>query len=292
MSEVIRRIKGDEGTKVALTIARKGSKPFSVTLTRAKITVKAVKERMLENGVGYIRISDFTEMIEQFDAAVASLKKQGMKALVVDLRFNGGGLLDQSVKLSDRFLPAGKLVVSTKTKAGVEFTHNADDDKHDVGDMPLVVLVNGGTASASEIFAGAMRDHNRALLVGAKTYGKGSVQTPFELADKSELKITTARYFTPSGYSVHRIPGQREYGMEPDHLVEMTDEEYVNLQRKWSEERVVKAGPDQEPSKVPASFVDFQLKAAVEVVEAALAKRAPKVDRRELSSLKKPETPK
>ncbi len=291
ITDVIKRIKGAEGTKVVLTMGRKGREAFKVTLVRAQITVKAVKEKMLENGIGYIRITDFTEMMPQWDAAVEKLKQQGMKALIVDLRHNGGGLLDQCVKLSDRFLPKGQLIVTTKSKVGDIEKRESEDDSKDVGDLPLVILVNGGTASASEIFAGCMKDHHRGVLVGAKTYGKGSVQTPFELADKSRLKITTARYFTPSGYSVHKIPGQREYGLEPDYLIELTDEEILNVQRKWSEERIVKSS-DPQPSKVPAGFIDYQMKAAIEVLDAKLAGREPKVDKRELSSLKKPEQPK
>jgi carboxyl-terminal processing protease len=288
-NDVIKRIKGPEGTKVTLTIARKNVEPFKVTLTRAKIRIQAVTDKMLEDGVGYIRISDFTEMIGQFDAAVERLKGKGMKALIVDLRGNGGGLLSECVKLSDRFLPKGKPIVSTRSKAGELDNRVSEDDTKDVGgEIPLAILVNGGTASASEIFAGAMMDHERGALVGSRTYGKGSVQTPFELSDKSRLKLTTARYFTPSGRSVHREEGKREYGLDPHYLVELTDEENLNVQRGWSEERVVKGvGGDVPPSRVTPGFVDLQLKAALEVVAAKLAKREPKVEKRELSSIKK-----
>ena len=287
-NDVIKRIKGPEGTKVTLTIARKNVEPFKVTLTRAKIKTIPVTDKMLEGGVGYIRISDFSEMIDQFDAAVARLQGQGMKALVVDLRGNGGGLLAECVKLSDRFLPKGKVIVSTRSKSGELDERKSEDDKNDVGAIPLAILVNGGTASASEIFAGAMQDHLRGALVGSRTYGKGSVQTPFELSDKSRLKITTARYFTPNKRSVHREEGKREFGLEPDYLVELTEEEIINVQRGWSEERVLKGVGDVQPSRVTPGFVDLQLKAALEVVNAKMANREPKVEKRELSSIKRP----
>lgn len=284
-NDVIHTIKGQPGTNVTLTIGRIGRDPFKVTLVRAVVVIKAVKEKMLDGGVGYVRISDFTEMIGQFDEAVARLHAQGMKALILDLRFNGGGLLDQSVFLADRFLPKGETIVSTRTREGTSDVRKAADDDKDLPNVPVAVLVNGGTASASEIVSGALQDLRRATLVGARTYGKGSVQTPFKLSDGSYVKLTTARYFTPSGRSVHKEDGKRDYGLEPDYLVEMTNDEYSQLMRQWSDERILKQDP--KAPKEPSAFTDLQLKAALEVVNARLAGREPNVERRDLSALPK-----
>ena len=283
LSEVVRRIKGDPDTKVTLTVARKGRDPFPVTLTRKEIVVKAVKARMLDDGIAYVRISDFTEMMTQFDEAVKKLQAQGMKAMIIDLRFNGGGLLNECVKLADRFLEEG-VIVTTKGNTGDDqkkFTAHKDGT---LPPFPLVVLVNEGTASASEIFSGAMKDHARGKLVGSRTFGKGSVQTPFPLGDGSFLKLTTARYFTPNGTSVHREEGKKDYGIEPDYQVEMSREEYGKLMRKWNSEQILKGEAPKETDK----FVDHQMNAGLEVLRAALEKREPKVQARVLEKESKP----
>ncbi len=282
LDEVVGKIKGDTGTEVKLTFWRKGRELFDITLKRAKITIVAVKSKMVDGRIGYVRISDFTEMLPQFDKAIGALKEKGMKALVVDLRFNGGGLLDSAFQLSDRFVPKGKLIVSTRGRQAKDRRDLlAEDDAHDVPDMPVVILTNGGTASASEIFAGCLRDHGRDAIVGARTYGKGSVQTPFILSDGSSLKITTARYFTPDGTSVHREEGKKDYGLDPDHLVEMTNEEYAQVREHWRRESILKGGPDAKPGPK-----DLQLDGAVEVLNAKLDNRPAKVEKRELSAVK------
>ena len=277
LQDVVRKIKGVPGTSVTLTMARKGRDPFKVTLTRQIIVVKAVKPKMLEDGVGYIRISDFTEMMPQFDAAAKDLAGQGMKALVVDLRFNGGGLLRECVFLADRFLDDG-LIVTTRGKTPGDVREESAKPGDTLPPYPLVVLVNGSTASASEVFAGAMKDRKRGVLVGEKTFGKGSVQTPFTLEDGSHLKLTTARYFTPNGTSVHREEGKKEYGLEPDFLVEMSNDEYAKLMRVWNNERVAKG----EKPAPPEGFKDHQLEAGLEVLRARLQNREPKVEARVL----------
>jgi carboxyl-terminal processing protease len=277
LTEVVRKIKGEPGTKVTLTLARKGREPFQVTLTRKIITVKAVRAKMLEDGLGYVRISDFTEMMDTFDTEVKKLEGLGMKALVVDLRFNGGGLLTECVKLADRFLDEGVIVTTqgnTKDDQRKFMAKRGDT----LPNWPLVVLINEGTASASEIYAGAMKDHARGKLVGARSFGKGSVQRPFRLGDGSYLKLTKARYFKPKGIGVHREEGKKDYGLEPDFRVEMSQEEYTGLMRKWSSERIIKADPPKEPDK----FVDAQLEAGIEVLKAALENREPKVASRVL----------
>ncbi len=288
LRDVVDKIKGDEGTNVTLTFARKSKGMFDIVLTRAKITVTAVKPKMLDERIGYIRVTDFTEMLGQFDKAVADLNGKGMKALVVDLRFNGGGLLESAVEMSDRFLPKGQMIVETRGRRNHDNRKiNAEDDSADVaGSVPVVILVNGGTASASEIVAGCLRDHKRAALVGARTYGKGSVQTPLTLSDGSRVKLTTARYYTPDGTSVHRVEGKKEYGIDPDFLVEMTVEEYFAVRDFWRQEGVLKGDPTAKP-KPPK---DLQLEAGVEVLNAKLDGREAKVQRRDLTAQKKPET--
>ena len=275
LQEVVRRIKGLPDTDVTLTMMRKGRDLFKVKLTRKIIVLKTVKAKMLPGSIGYIRITEFSKIMTTFDEEAKKLFDQGMKALVIDLRFNPGGLLDECVDLADRFLDDG-LIVSTKGRA--------DEDKHErfakkddtLPPIPLVVLVNGASASASEIFSGAMKDRGRGTIVGERTFGKGSVQTPYPLPDGSHLKITTARYYTPSGVCVHREEGKKDYGVAPDFTVEMSQEEYAKLMKKWSDERVVKGDKLAEPD----GFKDFQLEAGLEVLRAKLEKREPKVEAR------------
>ncbi len=282
LQDVVKRIKGEPGTKVTIKLWRQGKDPFSVTLVRAIIKVQAVRHRMLDGGIGYIRISSFSEMMESFDLAVSDLRSKGMRGLVIDLRFNGGGLLDECRKMCDRFLPEGEMIVYTKGKTSADNRELRATGKDDYPAWPVVVLVNEGSASASEIFAGAMKDHKRAVLVGARTFGKGSVQSPIQMPDGSYVKLTTAKYYTPSGFSVSKIPGQREYGLDPDYRVEMTSEEYAKLIKKWNEERIVKNG-----DKKADEFKDLQLEAGLEVLKAKLEGREPKVERREIAKEKK-----
>lgn len=284
LDDVVRKIKGPENTVVTLTLWRKDRNVFDLRIKRAKITIIAVKSKLLEgpHPVGYVRISDFTDMLPQFDRAIAELSARGMKGLVIDLRFNGGGLLDSAIELSDRFLPAGSVVVTTRERSHVEHRKAKDDARDLPAALPVVLLVNGASASASEVFAGCLRDHDRAKLVGARTFGKGSVQTPVVLSDGSCVKVTTARYFTPKGTSVHKEEGKKDYGLEPDYLVEMSDPEYVAVRDFWRQEAVVKGDPTRKP--VPAR--DPQLEAAVEIVVAALEGRPARVERRELAATK------
>jgi carboxyl-terminal processing protease len=277
LSEVVRRIKGEPGTQVTLTMLRKGREAFKVTLTRKIITLKTVKARMLPESIGYIRITEFSKIMSAFDTEVKKLLDQGMKGLIIDLRFNPGGLLDECVELADRFLDDG-VIVSTRGRTDDdrrELTAKKDDT---LPPIPLVVLVNGGSASASEIFSGAMKDRGRGVIVGERTFGKGSVQTPYPLPDGSHLKITTARYYTPSGVCVHREEGKKDYGIAPDYTVEMSQDEYGKLMKKWNDEGILKGDKPAEPD----GLRDFQLEAGVEVLKAKIESRAPKVEARVL----------
>ncbi|MHC4608354.1 MAG: S41 family peptidase, partial [Planctomycetota bacterium] len=203
----VRRVRGEPGTPVVLTVWREGQDPFDVTVKRAAIEVPAVHAKMIDakNGIGYIRVVKFQKLMDEFDEKYAALEEQGLKALIVDLRFNTGGLYRECVALSDRFLDSGTIVTTRGRGSSAELREEAKAGETRVRVRPLVLLVNGDTASASEIFAGAIRDHGRGVLVGARTYGKGLVQTPFPLSDGARLKITTAEYFTPKGTKVNRV---------------------------------------------------------------------------------------
>jgi carboxyl-terminal processing protease len=202
--EAVKLIRGPKGTKVQLTISREGvDKPLVFTITREDIPLRSVKGYDLGDGIGYLRISTFQgKTYDDMVAALDDLEKGGkLKGLVFDLRNDPGGLLNQAILVSDEFLDSG-MIVSTK---GRDPKQNIEEYAHKnkkPRDYPIMVLVNGGSASASEIVAGALQDNKRALILGTKTFGKGSVQTILPLSDGSGLRLTTARYYTPSGRSI------------------------------------------------------------------------------------------
>ncbi|MEY8338168.1 S41 family peptidase [Lachnospiraceae bacterium 62-35] len=230
-------VKGEEGTDVTLTVFRPSVSDYQdITMTRRSIEVPTVEHRMLKDDIGYVLITQF-EMVtaDQFKEAVSDLQSQGMKKLMIDLRSNPGGIVDSAVSIAAYLLPEGE-ILKTKYKNGQEDVYLTKDKKlrvnttsnarfpqypvldEDELDIPIVILVDGNSASASEILAGAMRDYDRATLVGTTTFGKGIVQNVYPLKDGSAVKITVAKYFTPSGYDLH------EKGIEPDVKVEISDE--------------------------------------------------------------------
>ncbi len=205
--EVVRKLRGPKGTTVAITIRRVGfPEPIPMTITRAEIPTKSVRYAfMLEPGVGYIMLSDFTHTSsKELSEAIEKLEKQGMKKLLFDLRGDPGGVLEQAVDVTDVFVPKGSMVVYTKgrTASSAQEYFAPGDGPH--FDQPLVVLVNRGSASASEIVAGAIQDHDRGLIVGQRTWGKGLVQSVYTLSYGAGLALTTARYYTPSGRWIQR----------------------------------------------------------------------------------------
>ena len=220
-------IKGKEGTQLQITVYRADSDTYvDMTLTRRKIEVPTVESRMLADNVGYVAVSEFDAItVEQFEKAIDELEKQGMKQLVIDLRSNPGGILDSAVAMVDYILPDdmknfekgnGKtLIVYTADKNGDGDTYTASDG-HEV-DMPIAILVNENSASASEVFTGALKDYKKAVVVGTTSYGKGIVQNLIPLGDGSAIKITTAHYYTPSGFDLH---GK---GIAPDVEVELDE---------------------------------------------------------------------
>ncbi len=206
LNEAVKIMRGKPGSDIELTIVREGvDQPLKISITRDVIKVKSVRARMLEPGFGYLRISQFqSKTAENMIDAIDKLKKENkgaLQGLVLDLRNNPGGVLNGAVAVSDAFLKKGMIVYTEGRIADSRLRFNATPD--DVIDgAPLVVLVNQGSASASEIVAGALQDHKRAIIVGVKTFGKGSVQTILPLSSESALKLTTARYYTPSGKSI------------------------------------------------------------------------------------------
>jgi carboxyl-terminal processing protease len=274
--DVVSRIKGDAGTKVTLTIHRGATEPFDVPLVRAEIKIRNVKHKMAAPGFGYIRVEEFSEGVSRdVEEAVKDLSRQELKALILDLRFNTGGLLSEAVQMCDLWLPEGKVVTKSVGKSGEKELKTRSDDAFKA--RPLVILTNKGTASASEIVAGALRDHGLASLVGARTYGKGQVQSTFELSDGSFVKLTTARWLTPNGDFVSAKDEHSEGGIPPQHRVEMTPEEETALLRRWAAEGVINGPPLKDPPPR-----DYALEAALEVLRAKLEARAPKVETREV----------
>ncbi len=213
LNEAVDRMRGRVGTDIEITVRREGADPFDVTITRDVITIKSVRSRIIGEDVGYVRVTSFTEQTETgLEEAVATLRDTAgddIKGLVLDLRNNPGGLLDQAVAVADAFLDKGE-IVSTRSRE-LDDTQRFNARGGDlVEGLPMVVIINGGSASASEIVAGALQDHGRALVVGTKSFGKGSVQTIVPLARNGAMRITTARYYTPSGRSI------QAKGIEPD----------------------------------------------------------------------------
>lgn len=220
LEEVIARIKGPAGTQVTLTILRGDEPPFEVTLTRAHIEVASVTSRMRPDGLGYIRLSVFGETTaEELDAALQKLMTERPRGLILDLRGNGGGYLTAAQEVLGRFLDGG-VAAYQASRDGSLSPHEVLRGRVRVYDLPMVVLVNGGSASASEIVAGALQDRQRAVLIGEQTFGKGLIQSNFDLPDGSSVRVTIARWLTPNGRQIH---GQ---GLTPDLIVPLTPEDY------------------------------------------------------------------
>ena len=220
LDEVVKRLKGPKGTTVHIKIQRVGIKePIPLTIVRAAIPTNSISNvLMIRPGVGYIRIKDFTSTtVRELDEAIDKLHEQGMQKLVLDLRMNPGGLLDAAVGVADHFLEKGQLIVFTKGRTADAAQEYNAPGKHEKFDLPLVVLVNRGSASASEIVAGAIQDHDRGMVVGETSWGKGLVQSVYTLQYGAGLALTTSKYYTPAGRNI-----QRDYSSVYDYY--MADE--------------------------------------------------------------------
>jgi carboxyl-terminal processing protease len=244
-------MRGAPNSKITLTIKREGvEKPVEVSMLREIIRIQVVKQRMEPDNIGYVRLSQFTEQADAgLKQAVKTLRQQAggkLKALILDLRNNPGGLLDQAVAISGDFINQGE-IVSTRARH-TEDAQRWDAKGSDILDgLPLVVLINGGSASSSEIVAGALQDHHRAVLLGTRSFGKGSVQTVIPLPGNGAMRLTTARYYTPSGRSIQGL------GITPDVAVAETREESPRFgpEREADLNRVLKnqgGTPDAPPA--------------------------------------------
>jgi len=223
LMDSVKRLRGPRGTKVTITIMREGfTKPKDYTLVRDVIPIRSVRHELLEKHYGYIRISQFQEKTDgDFEKAMKTLEEESkgtLKGLILDLRNNPGGLLDQAIKISDRFIDSGLICSVEGRKEDQKMKFYAHPNGN-LARYPLVVLVNGGSASGAEIVAGAIQDHGRGILVGTQTFGKGSVQTIIPLKDGSGLRLTTARYYTPSGRSI------QAKGIVPEIVVKLSKPE-------------------------------------------------------------------
>jgi carboxyl-terminal processing protease len=214
--EAVKALRGAAGSKVIITVRRSGiPDPMKYSLTRAQIHIRSVPSgNMFEGGVGYISLNPVSETSAgELRQEITAMKKKGMKSLILDLRYNPGGLLDQGVEVSDLFLDSKQEIVSTRGRARGSTKQFFDDARQSWPELPIVVLVNEGTASAAEIIAGALQDHDRAVVVGTPTFGKGLVQTLFPLGEGVALKLTTARWYTPSGRTIQRAVESEEEQM-------------------------------------------------------------------------------
>ena len=270
--ESVKKLKGEPDTKVKVTVFRENTKETKdIEITRAVVELKYVKQRMIDKNIGYLRLTQFGENVyPDVKKALEELQKSGMKGLIFDLRSNPGGALDQSIKIASMFLKEGR-VVSVKSKDGNEQVSNREGKYY--GDFPLVVLINGGSASASEIVSGAIKDNKRGILVGEKTFGKGSVQTLIPLPDGDGMKLTIAKYYTPSGICIHGI------GIEPDvKVVEkegymLFDSMVTNIDENESKENkkeLIKEIKGEEAAKEFENHKDIQLDTAVGILKGLL----------------------
>ncbi len=249
LNEVVKNMKGEPGTSVSLTISREDTgETLNLDLVREKIDIPTVSHKMLENDIGYLKINQFDGVTyEQYLTAFKDLERNNMRGLILDLRGNPGGVLDSVAKITDTLVPEGIIMYTEDKQGDKQYIYS---DRNCIK-IPLVVLIDGGSASASEVLTGAVKDHGIATLVGTTTYGKGIVQKIFELPDKSAVKITISKYFSPNGVCIHEV------GITPDYVVEMKEELSVKISSLTSEE-------------------DIQLKKALEVMELKLAdKTAP-----------------
>ena len=279
--EAVNVLRGEPGSQVTISIRHVGSEEeVDVTITREIIEIHSVRGyRRLANGegwdywvnpeekIGYIRLSAFQEnTVAELDGAMSTLVAEGVRGLVLDLRSNAGGLLGSAVAVADRFIPEGVVVsIRGRVEGTKEERAHADDDYP--AEMLLAVLVNRYSASGSEIVAGALQDYSRATLIGEETFGKGSVQKVIPLRDNtSAIKLTTAKYYTPSGRSFHRDPRTKKGGLVPDITVAFTTEQLGQLHRRWQTLVVEAQEPESTDEEEVKPFVDTQLQRATDLL--------------------------
>ncbi|MBI5247139.1 MAG: S41 family peptidase [Elusimicrobia bacterium] len=275
MSDALKALRGSPGTKVKMKLERgpedgaEGDwKTISIEITRELVKIESTLSMKLDGGVGYLRIAEFSAKTPDDSAeAVRKLKKDGATSLVLDLRNNPGGLLSAGVEIASMFLGESKLVVYTQGRKADSRQDFAAAAKAPYPGLPLVVLINGGSASASEIVAGAMQDHKRAVVVGERSYGKASVQSLIPLPDGSGLRLTVARYYTPAGRAIHRDEKNKTGGIVPDIVVPVSQDTEAKLYAQWE---MIYAKDKKARSAVKAEDMvrDEALDRAVELLKA------------------------
>jgi carboxyl-terminal processing protease len=258
--EAVKMMRGEKDTVVKLKTVRPATHAVKEhDITREEIEVASVKDgKMLDDGIGYIRLTQFNEpTADDLKAELAKLTEQNMRALILDLRGNPGGLLTAAAGVAELFLPHGDLIVFTRGRTAEmdQQTFKSSGNTH-YTDFPVAILVNGGSASASEIVSGALQDHKRAILVGEKTFGKGSVQSVLPLTDGAAIKLTTAKYYTPSERVIH------EHGIEPDIVSKMNPEDFYKIRLQEAQKN---GGTNDAPE-----LIDIQLEKALGVLQGVL----------------------
>lgn len=269
VEDVVKILRGVPGTKVKVSIFREGMKHLlDYNLVREEIKVPALKAQMIDEEIGYAVLSSFTQRApEELDAALEKFEKRGMKAFILDLRHNPGGLLEAAVNIGRLFL-TGSRIVTIKARTGEETPYSAYTAKY--RKFPLIVLIDSGSASASEIVAGAVKDTKRGILLGQKSFGKGSVQTVMQLSDASAMAITTAYYYTPGGTCIHKV------GIEPDIKVDLPKlddtqaKEFREERSKFMNDAVSGASDASKPQFMKVSQYDTQLLRAVDILKSSV----------------------
>ena len=277
LMDAVKKLRGKPGTSATLSILRENEeKLLEVVVTRDVIKIKSIKEaEVVAEGIGYIRLSEFQENTPQdMDRALKKLEKEGMKGLILDLRNNPGGLLNTAVAVAEHFVPKGELIVYTKGRKNDQNVEFRSRGKYPPFNEPLVVLINGGSASGSEILAGAIQDHKKGVLLGTKSFGKASVQTVIPLRDGSAIRLTTSKYFTPKGRLIH------EKGIDPDVVVEYEEKKVAPEKTKSTEifnKIIEEEKKEKEPKKTEKSeekkeekekkLLDNQLLRAIDLIK-------------------------
>ena len=280
LQDAVSKMRGAPKTPVTISILREGWEgPKDFTLVREIIKIKSVKAKVLDDGIGYIKISQFQEQTaSDLSAAINKLTEDKVNSLVLDLRNNPGGLLNSAIDVAGKFLPKGKLVVYTKTRSGEKSEFFTEGDSN--FSQPMVVLVNQGSASASEIVAGALKDWNRAIILGTQTFGKGSVQTVIPLSEGAGLRLTTAKYYTPKGISIQNT------GITPAIVVKLEAKngakEHPVLRERDLERHLKNEQMEQKPEEMEMAPIevdekdDVQLQRATDILKTWNVFKAPK----------------
>jgi len=273
LESAVAKMRGPKGTSVVLSIMREGwieAKDFSIT--RDIIKIKSVKPKIIDSSIGYIKLTQFQESTaSDLVAALAALKKEGMTSIILDLRNDPGGLLNSAVDVAAQFLRQKQLVVYIKGRTGEKIEYHTEGENPDYTEIPMIVLVNQGSASASEIVAGALKDWKRAIIIGTQTFGKGSVQSLIPLSDGSGLRLTTAKYYTPNGVSIQNI------GITPDIIVKLTPKDNTgnhtvirekDLERHLKNENVKEETEEKETAPFEVEEKDdLQLQRAIDTLK-------------------------